>query len=70
VVLKKAGLLALVVGLVVQNILVVFPMTSHLSRWYANAGLTGIVVIAGLAVFGFFTALAGRPLFTGAALDR
>jgi len=69
-ILKKVGLLALVVGLVVQNVLVVFPMTSHLSRWYANAGLTGIVVIAGLLVYGFITGLAGRPLFTGAALDK
>ena len=69
-ILKKVGLLALVVGLVVQNVLVVFPMTSHLSRWYANAGLTGIVVIAALLVYGFFTALAGRPIFTGAVLDK
>jgi hypothetical protein len=68
-ILKKVGLLALVVGLVVQNVLVVFPMTSHLSRWYANAGLTGIVVISALLAYGFFTGLAGRPLFTGAALD-
>jgi len=69
-VLKKAGLLAIVVGLVVQNVLVVFPMSSHLSRWYANSGLTGIIVISALLIFGFFTALAGRPLFTGAALDQ
>jgi serine/threonine-protein kinase len=68
--LKRVGLLALVVGLVVQNVLVVFPTTSHLSRWYANAGLTGIIVIAALLAYGFFTGLAGRPLFTGAALDR
>ncbi len=69
-ILKKVGLLALVVGLVVQNVLVVFPMTSHLSRWYANAGLTGILVIAALLAYGFFTALAGRPIFTGAVLDK
>jgi Protein kinase domain/zinc-ribbon domain len=69
-ILKKVGVLALVVGLVVQNVLVVFPMTSHLSRWYASAGLTGIVVIAALLAYGFVTGLAGRPLFTVAALDR
>ncbi len=69
-VLKKVGLLALIAGLVVQNVLVVFPMTSHLSRWYANAGLTGIAVITALLIYGFFTGLAGRPLFTGAALDK
>jgi hypothetical protein len=69
-VLKKVGLLALIAGLVVQNVLVVFPMTSHLSRWYAHAGLTGIVVITAIILYGFFTGLAGRPLFTGAALDK
>jgi len=69
-ILKKVGLLALVVGLVVQNVLVVFPTTSHLSRWYANAGLTGIVVIAALLAYGFFIGLAGRPIFTGAAFDK
>jgi serine/threonine-protein kinase len=68
--LKKVGVLALVVGLAVQNVLVVFPMTAHLSRWYASAGLTGIIVIAALLAYGFYTGLAGRPLFTGAALDK
>src|SRR5260221_8634605 len=69
-VLRKFGLFALVVGLVVQNILVVFPTTSHFSRWYSSAGLAGIVVIALAAAFGFYTALAGHPIFTGAALDK
>jgi serine/threonine-protein kinase len=69
-VLKKFGLLALVVGLVVQNVLIVFPTTAHFSRWYANAGLAGIVVIALAAAYGFYTALAGQPIFTGAGLDR
>jgi Protein kinase domain len=69
-VLKKFGLLALVVGFVVQNILAVFPTTSHFSRWYANAGLAGIVVIALAAAYGFYTALAGQPVFTGAVLDK
>jgi hypothetical protein len=70
VVLKKFGLLALVVGSVVQNVLIVFPTTSHLSRWYASAGLAGIVLIALTAVYGFYTALAGQPIFVGAALDK
>jgi hypothetical protein len=69
-ILKRFGLLALIVGLVVQNVLVVFPTTSHLSRWYASAGLAGIAMI-GLAVgCGFYTGLAGQPIFTGAALDK
>jgi hypothetical protein len=69
-ILKRVGLLAIVVGLVVQNILGVFPMTSHLSRWYATAGLTGIFVILALTLYGFFTALAGQRIFSGEALDK
>jgi hypothetical protein len=68
-VLRRFGLLALVVGLVVQNVLVVFPVTSHFSRWYASAGLTGILAIAVLAVYGLRTALAGQSVFSAAALD-
>lgn len=68
-ILKRFGLLVLVVGLVVQNVLLVFPVTSHFSLWYANAALVGLFAIAALAVYGFHTARAGQPLFTGAALD-
>jgi membrane protein CcdC involved in cytochrome C biogenesis len=68
-VLRRFGLLALIVGLVVQNILAVFPITSHLGRWYAPAGTTGMLVIVGVAVFGFYSALAGQSLFSGEGLD-
>ena len=67
--LRRFGMLSLVVGLVVQNVLVVFPTTSHLSRWYATAGLTGILVILGMAIYGFRAGLGGRPLFATDALD-
>jgi protein kinase-like protein len=66
-VLKRFGLLVLIVGLVVQNILLVFPTTSHLSQWYAAPALVGLLAIAALAFYGFQTARAGKPLF-GAGL--
>lgn len=66
-VLKRFGLLVLIVGLVVQNVLLVFPTTTHLSQWYAAPALVGLIVIAVLAVYGFQTARAGKPLF-GASL--
>ncbi len=69
VILKRFGLLALVVGLVVQNVLQVFPITSHFSRWYASAGLAGILVIAAVGLYGFYMSLGGKPLFSMAALD-
>ena len=68
-VLKRFGLLVLIVGLVVQNVLIVFPLTSHLSRWYATSGLTGAVIIAALAIYGFRAALAGQPIFSTDVLE-
>jgi hypothetical protein len=69
-ILKRFGLLTLVVGLVIQNILQVFPLTTHFSRWYASAGLAGIFVIAAVGVYSFYMSLGGKPLFTVAALDN
>jgi serine/threonine-protein kinase len=68
-VLRRFGLLALVVGLVVQNILVVFPMTSHLGRWYASGAVAGMVTIVAIALFAFYNALAGQPLFGAKVWD-
>jgi hypothetical protein len=62
-------LLALVVGLVVQNTLVTFPMTTHLSRWYAAGAIAGMVTIVAVALFAMYEALAGQPLFSTKALD-
>lgn len=68
-VLKRFGLLPLVVGLVVQNVLAVFPSTIHLSRWYAASGFTGIAAIALLAGYSFYVALGGQRLFSMDAID-
>jgi len=68
-VLRRFGLLALVVGLVVQNMLIVFPMTSHLNRWYASGGIAGMLVIAGCAGTAFYFALAGQKVFSAEAFD-
>jgi serine/threonine-protein kinase len=68
-VLKRFGLLVMVTGLVAQNVLSLFPVTTHLSRWYAASALAGLAFFAALALYGFQTARAGQPLFSGAALD-
>jgi len=65
-VLRRFGLVALVTGLVVQNILVVSPVTTHWSRWYAANAIVGMAVIVALALYGFYTALAGQEIFPGA----
>jgi serine/threonine-protein kinase len=68
-VLRRFGLLALVVGLVVQTTLVTFPMTTHLSRWYASGAIAGMVTIVAVALFAMYHALGGQPLFSTKALD-
>jgi hypothetical protein len=68
-VLKRFGLLVLVVGLVVQQVLQAFPATIHFSRWYAAPSLAGLTAIALLVLFGFRTALAGQSLFSLESLD-
>ncbi len=69
-VLKRYGLLPLVVGLAVQNVLLSFPATVHLSRWYAAPSLAGLSAIFLLAIYAFRTALGGQPLFSMDSLDR
>jgi serine/threonine-protein kinase len=70
IILRRFGVLALVVGLVVQNMLIVFPLTSHLGRWYAGGAIAGVVAIAAIALFAFSNALAGKRLFADTALDN
>ncbi len=68
--LRRFGLVAVAVGLVIQNILAVFPITSHFDRWYASGALTGLAVIAAIAIFAFRAALAGQPLVPENVLDH
>ena len=69
-VLKRFGLLTLLVGLVVQQVLLIFPATIHLSRWYAAPSLVGMTAIAALTIYGFRTALAGQPAFSMKAFEQ
>jgi len=68
-VLRRFGLLALAVGMTVQNTLVTFPMTTHLSRWYASGAIAGMLVIIAISLFAFHSALAGQQLFSAKVLD-
>ena len=65
-VLIRFGLLALAVNLVVVNIVQTFPLTTQGSAWYAGISLAGILLIAAMAFYGFYTSLGGRPIFGGA----
>ena len=45
------------------DLLIGYPLTLHLSAWYAHASILVIGVCAALALYGFRVSLAGRPAF-------
>ncbi len=69
-VMIRFGLLALVANFMVYIILDKFPLTFQGSAWYAGISLAGILLIAAMASYGFYTSLGGRPVFGGAVLEE
>jgi hypothetical protein len=47
-----------------------FPLTTQMSSWYAGISLAGILFMAAMALYGFYTSLGGRPVFGGAVLEE
>ena len=66
----RFGLLTLVANFVFWYVLTNFPLTTQSSAWYAGISLAGILLIAALALYGFYTSLGGRPVFGGAVLEE
>jgi hypothetical protein len=69
-VLYRYGLLALVSALYFLHLMIFYPITSDFSAWYAADYVLALIVGLGLVVFGFYTSLAGEPLFRGAIPDE
>ena len=69
VVLYRHGLLALISALFFLHLMIFFPITSDLSAWYAGDFVLALLVALALVVFGFYTALAGQPLFRATLPD-
>ena len=68
--IARVGLLAAVVAFYVTGLFIFFPVTGNLRAWYAGAGVTALLVLAALALFGFKSALAGRPALGNAAPNQ
>ena len=45
-----------------------YPITGDFSSWYSGTTIFALIVIIGLALYGFYTSLAGQPLFRGQIL--
>ncbi|HQQ78593.1 MAG TPA: serine/threonine-protein kinase [Thermoanaerobaculia bacterium] len=68
VLLFRAGLLGLAVGMGVLQLLSNAPITPDLSRWFAGYGLFCLAIVLAIAVYGFWAARGGA-VFSGAAAD-
>jgi hypothetical protein len=67
--LIRLGLLAVVAGRLFISFLD-FPLTTQGSAWYAGISLAGILMMAVMAFYGFYTSLGGRPVFGGGVLEE
>jgi len=67
--LIRFGVLAVVASTVFGVFLGSFPLTTEMSSWYAGISLAGILLMAAMAFYGFYTSLGGRPMFGIAALE-
>ena len=68
--LIRFGLLVLVATWVFFGFLTNFPLTTQGSAWYSGISLAGILLMAAIAFYGFYTSLGGRPVFGGAVLEE
>jgi hypothetical protein len=69
IVVVRFGLVALAAGIFVVDLLANLPATANFSAWYASGPIFALVVVAALAVWGFHTSLAGRPIFSQELFD-
>ena len=67
--LYRYGLLASISAIFFLHLMIFFPITSDFSAWYAGDYVLALIVSLALVVFGFYTSLAGEPLFRGAIPD-
>jgi serine/threonine-protein kinase len=69
-ILLHFGLFSLMVFFLVEEFLEELVLTTNFSAWYAASTIVGVLLVLALAVYGFRVSLAGRPVFSGAALDE
>jgi hypothetical protein len=68
-VLRRFGLLALVITFVVQALLQRAPLTLDPSRWYFWRGAPAVAIVLALAVWGFLSVLGKQSLLPADAMD-
>jgi serine/threonine-protein kinase len=66
---SRFGMLAITVAQFVFFMIEFYPFTTDFSVWYAGVSIFALSVVTTLAVYGFYTSLAGEPLFRGHFLE-
>lgn len=69
-VLMRFGLLALMFALLYVLVLDSYPITADVHAWYRESSWFALAVVGALTVYGYLTALAGRPILMPAAYPR
>jgi hypothetical protein len=68
--LIRFGLLAAGAAMLASGILSQYPVTLDFSTPYVGAGMFGMLVVAGYALYGFRISLAGRAVFQDKILEE
>jgi Protein kinase domain len=69
-ILLRFGLTPLVVGLAIADFVGSSPLTLDPSAWYFGSSMAVLLVVVGIAAYGFQTSVAGRPLIKDEILER
>jgi serine/threonine-protein kinase len=67
--LRRLGLLWMVGAFFFNGLLTNFPLTTQGSAWYAGISLAGILLMAAVALYSFYTSLGGQKVFEGKLLE-
>jgi predicted Ser/Thr protein kinase len=65
----RFGVLAGACSLLVSTLTRRFPLTTDLSAWYAGGTLAIVLLVLGLALYGFRVTMSDQPLFRGGVLE-
>ena len=69
VALLRFGLIALATTISMVTVFSSIPYTLDFSAWYAGSAVSVVLSVLGLAAWGFYTSLAGQPLWKGELLE-
>jgi serine/threonine-protein kinase len=69
-VLFRFGLLSVMVGSTITDLLTQMPLSPDLASWKAAPTVVTLMVVLGLGAWGFWISLAGRPLFRDELQER